>query len=302
MKNQNTASPSLNLVLGYVFGLLGVIAFSLTPIATKLALESFTWQQTLILRWDIACLLAWGYVFIHRKKIHFPLTHLKAIVVLSITIVFGFPFVISAALTEVSASHVGVFIAGIPLASALFTAILGHESPRLGFWVLGTLGAIVVIVYSLMSGDEFGNFHAFDIWLFIAINAVGIGYATSGKLSYSLGGLEIMVWALVMFSPIAVLLTLLNYQQFIFTGTSSSWVGLFYIGSFSQLFGFFAWNRGLKWGGTSKISQLALLQSFLTLAFSALILDEIITPLMITASTLTVLFVLLSSRMRVDKK
>jgi drug/metabolite transporter (DMT)-like permease len=46
----------------------------------------------------------------------------------------------------------------------------------------------------------------------------------------------------------------------------------------SQLLAFFAWYRGLALGGVARVSQMQLLQPFLTLAASALLLHEQVTP------------------------
>jgi drug/metabolite transporter (DMT)-like permease len=47
-----------------------------------------------------------------------------------------------------------------------------------------------------------------------------------------------------------------------------------YLALVSQLLGFFVWNRGLALGGIARVSQTQLLQPFITLAASALLLSE----------------------------
>jgi drug/metabolite transporter (DMT)-like permease len=42
--------------------------------------------------------------------------------------------------------------------------------------------------------------------------------------------------------------------------------------------GFFAWYRGLAWGGTLRVSQVQLLQPFLSLLFSVPLLGETLEP------------------------
>jgi drug/metabolite transporter (DMT)-like permease len=46
----------------------------------------------------------------------------------------------------------------------------------------------------------------------------------------------------------------------------------------SQYLGFFAWNAGLAMGGVARVSQVQLLQSFVTLAFASLLLGEQVKP------------------------
>jgi len=49
------------------------------------------------------------------------------------------------------------------------------------------------------------------------------------------------------------------------------------IGVFSMFLGFFAWYQGLVWGGIAKVSQIQLLQPFLTILASASLLHEALT-------------------------
>jgi drug/metabolite transporter (DMT)-like permease len=47
-----------------------------------------------------------------------------------------------------------------------------------------------------------------------------------------------------------------------------------FVALFSQFLGFFAWNRGLALGGIARVGQRQLLQPFVTLVVSALLLSE----------------------------
>jgi drug/metabolite transporter (DMT)-like permease len=54
----------------------------------------------------------------------------------------------------------------------------------------------------------------------------------------------------------------------------SAWFGFAYVSIVSMFLAFFAWYRGLAIGGVSRVSQLQLLQPFLTLGFATLFLGE----------------------------
>ena len=58
--------------------------------------------------------------------------------------------------------------------------------------------------------------------------------------------------------------------------SSDAWVGFLYLALVSQLFGFFLWNAGLALGGIARVSQTQLLQPFVTIAASAVLLSEAI--------------------------
>ena len=53
-----------------------------------------------------------------------------------------------------------------------------------------------------------------------------------------------------------------------------AWGGFAYVTVFSMWLGFFAWYRGLALGGTLRVSQVQLLQPFLTMVFAVPILGE----------------------------
>ena len=56
--------------------------------------------------------------------------------------------------------------------------------------------------------------------------------------------------------------------------SAAALAGFAYVGIGSMFLGFFAWYAGLARGGVARISQLQLAQTPLTLAWSALVLDE----------------------------
>jgi drug/metabolite transporter (DMT)-like permease len=53
-----------------------------------------------------------------------------------------------------------------------------------------------------------------------------------------------------------------------------SWIGFIYVTVISQFLGFVPWYRGLALGGIAKVSQTQLLQPFLTILASVLLLGE----------------------------
>ena len=68
------------------------------------------------------------------------------------------------------------------------------------------------------------------------------------------------------------------------------------------MIGFFAWNRALALGGVSKIGQIQLLQLFMTLLGSSLLLGEEIDEVTIFFATCVVVVVAIGRRMPVKRK
>ena len=55
---------------------------------------------------------------------------------------------------------------------------------------------------------------------------------------------------------------------------AASWLAFVYVGTVSMWAGFFAWFRGLDWGGALRVSQVQLLQPFLSMLFAVPLLGE----------------------------
>ena len=91
--------------------------------------------------------------------------------------------------------------------------------------------------------------------------------------SLVMGGLPVISWALVIAAPVLVVPAAMaappNLQW-----PAEAWIAFIYVMLVSQFLGFVPWYRGLALGGVAKVSQVQLLQPFLTLLASALWVGE----------------------------
>ncbi|MCY1371301.1 EamA-like transporter family protein [compost metagenome] len=110
--------------------------------------------------------------------------------------------------------------------------------------------------------------------MLLAILACGLGYAEGAKLSRTLGGWQVISWALVLSLPVVAVLSWMRMPAS-FTGISTpAWFSLAYVSLFSMLIGFVFWYRGLAQGGIAAVGQLQLLQPFFGLTLAATLLHE----------------------------
>jgi drug/metabolite transporter (DMT)-like permease len=110
--------------------------------------------------------------------------------------------------------------------------------------------------------------------MLLAILACGLGYAEGAKLSRTLGGWQVISWALVLSLPVVAALSWMRMPTS-FTGISApAWFSLAYVSLFSMLIGFVFWYRGLAQGGIAAVGQLQLLQPFFGLTLAATLLHE----------------------------
>jgi drug/metabolite transporter (DMT)-like permease len=76
------------------------------------------------------------------------------------------------------------------------------------------------------------------------------------------------------------------------------WLAVLYVALFSQWIGFFAWNAGMAMGGIARVSQVQLLQPFVTFALAATFNSETITLQIVLFALAVVATVAISTQTR----
>jgi drug/metabolite transporter (DMT)-like permease len=263
---------------GWINGFVGVVIFSGSLPATKVAVLQFDAVFLTVARAAIAGVLALALLVVFREK-RPSQRDLASLVVVALGVVVGFPLLTALALRHVTAAHTIVFVGLLPLATAIFGVIRAGERPKPAFWVFSVLGSALVMGFALSKG--FAASAVGDALMLAAIIACGLGYAEGARLSRTLGGWQVICWALVLSLPVMILLALMTMPSS-FTGIASpAWLGLAYVSLFSMLIGFVFWYRGLAQGGIAAVGQLQLLQPFFGLAIAAALLHEPVTLAML---------------------
>lgn len=255
------------------WGLLGVIAFSFTVPFTRVAVEGLSPLFIGAGRAVVAAVLAALALSVTRQRFPRGLQWFRLAVVAG-GIVAGFPLLTTFALTSTSASHGAVVIALLPAATATAAVIRGRERPRLLFWVLTAVGVTAALTFALVQSGGFGALHWADLLLLAAVLAAAVGYAEGGLLARELGAWQTISWALVVASPVMILLTALSLGSGIPSATPVQWLAFAYLGVVSMFLGFFAWYRGLAIGPMAQVSQIQLVQPVMSIAWAALLLGE----------------------------
>ena len=184
----------------------------------------------------------------------------------------GFPVLTAFAMQTVPASHGSVVIGLLPLFTAVIAVIISNERPTFGFWVAAIVGALLVVVYSLLRGGM--ELHAGDVYLIAASVLGALGYAVGGNIAKEMGGWQVICWVNVIGFPFSVIGAALVMPDNFAEIPMPAWTGFLYLALASQLFGFFLWYKGLAIGGIARVSQTQLLQSFLSIIAAIVILGE----------------------------
>ena len=273
---------------GWINGLVGVIIFSGSLPATRVAVMQFDPVFLTAARAAIAGALGLCLLLAFREKRPAP-RELISLLVVTLGVVVGFPLLTALALQHVTSAHSIVFVGLLPLATAIFGVIRGGERPKPAFWAFSILGSSLVAGFALSQGIIASPVG--DALMLAAIIVCGLGYAEGAKLSRTLGGWQVISWALVLSLPIMIVLAFLTMPPTLSNIEVPAWIGLAYVSLFSMLIGFVFWYRGLAQGGIAAVGQLQLLQPFFGLALAATLLHESVTPAMLAVTVAVILCV-----------
>lgn len=285
---------------GVLLGLIGVVIFGLTLPMTRIAVAELDPVFVGIGRALISAALAVVFLVSLRQPIP-ERRHWRGLIITSAGLVFGFPIFATLAMVYAPASHGGVILAILPLATAAFSTILSGERPSGAFWFFNVLGSLAVFLFAWLDGAGKDGIHWADLLLLGAIICASFGYAQAGTLSRELGGWQVISWALLIGTPAVALTVWLFSGPINFAASINAWAAFAYLGAFSMFFGFFAWNAGLAKGGVAKIGQLQLLQPFVTLAAAAAIAGENITRVQLIFALVVVAIVVAGRKTHVSR-
>lgn len=266
---------------GWLNGFVGVLIFSGSLPATRVAVADFDPIFLTSARAAIAGLLGLAMLMLFRQK-RPERSDFLSLVIVALGVVVGFPLLTALALKHVTSAHSIIFVGLLPLATAIFGVLRGGERPRPAFWLFSCIGSALVGGFAFSQGVTASPIG--DGLMLAAIIVCGLGYAEGAALSRRLGGWQVICWALAISLPIMLVLTFATLPSSFAGVGSGAWMGLAYVSLFSMLIGFVFWYRGLAQGGIAAVGQLQLLQPFFGLALAASLLHEQVSPLMVVVT------------------
>ncbi len=256
---------------GWINGFLGMLIFSGSLPATRVAVADFDPLFLTSIRATIPAFV--GLAFLLALRQHRPnRNEMFPLLIVALGVVVGFPLLTALALEHITAAYSTVFIGLLPLTTAIFAVLRASERPGAAFWLFSCLGAGLVAGFALIQGVNTSL--AGNLYMVAAIIVCGLGYAEGAKLSRTLGGWQVISWALILSLPGMALLSYYSMPDTFANVGQAAWIGLFYVSLFSMLIGFVFWYRGLALGGIAAVGQLQLLQPFFSLMLAATLLNE----------------------------
>ncbi len=263
---------------GLWLGFLGIVIFSVTLPMTRLAVgtpEAPQMSGVFIAmgRAVVAAVLSAVFLLVTRARLP-RRQELWPLVITAAGVVFGFPLFSSVAMRYVEAMHASVIVGVLPLATAVAGALLHRQRPSAGFWLCAAMGSALVVAFAMLRSGSVGglSIHFADLLLLAAMASAAVGYAYGARLSQHMQAEHVICWALVFSLPLTLPLSVYSWPSAPLP--ASAWGGFAYVSVFSMWLGFFAWYRGLALGGTVRVSQVQLVQPFMSMLFSVPLLGE----------------------------
>jgi drug/metabolite transporter (DMT)-like permease len=284
---------------GFLLGALGVLGFSFSLPATRLAVADLDPVLVAFGRAVVAGLLSVAVLAATRAP-RPTAAQGRSLVLVALGVVVGFPLLTSLALHHVPASHGAVVVGVLPAFTAAAAVVRAGERPTPAFWAAGGAGLAAVLAFALTQGDG-GGLGTPDLELLLAVVLCAVGYAEGGRLSRELGGARTICWALVLSLPVTAALAAAALATHGAHGGATAWLGFAYVSLISMFLAFFAWYAGLARGGIAKIGQVQLAQPVLSLVWAALILGESVGAVTVGAALAVLACVVATQRARVAR-
>ncbi len=304
LKATTTAQTSADHRRGLWLGLLGVAIFALTLPMTRLAVGTPEAPQMsgvfiALGRAVVAGLLSAVFLLITQAPLP-RRDQWRPLALVAAGVVFGFPLCTSIAMRHVEAVHASVIVGVLPLATAAVGAWLHRQRPSAGFWVCAATGTALVVAFAVLrSGTAQLSIAPADALLLLAMACAAVGYGYGAQLSQNMRAEHVICWALVLSLPLNVPLALMEWPQSAIK--TEAWWAFAYVAVFSMWLGFFAWYRGLALGGTVRVSQVQLVQPFLSMLFAVPLLGETLDALTIGFGLAVIVTVFAGKKMPVHQ-
>jgi drug/metabolite transporter (DMT)-like permease len=282
-----------------VLGLLGVLGFSFTLPATRVAVDELDPVFIGLGRAAVAAVPAAVLLAIWRERLPDRRT-LARLGVVALGVVFGFPLLSALALEELTAAHSAVIVGLLPAATAVMAVARAGERPSAGFWAASLAGLVAVLAFAASQGA--GRPSGADLLVLAAVALGAVGYAEGGSLARDMGGSRVICWALVLSLPLTLPLGLAGAVAGGVSAPADAWLGFAYVALISQFLAFFAWYAALARGGVAKIGQVQLVQPLLTLGWAAALLGEHVGLVTLVASIAVVASVVATQRARIENR
>lgn len=204
------------------------------------------------------------------------------------------------ALLYSTASNVAILVGTTPLATALLLSIFYKEERMKGRQIAGSLIAFAGMIMVILNGQLIlhlnprGDILALGAsltWAFYSLIIKGL----SSRYDSLFITRKVFAYGLLSILPYIIFVEPLNTDMEILSRPTVC-LNLLYLGLVASMLCYFAWNWSLTRLGTVRATNIIYLQSFFTMLFSYLILNERITLMAICGTLVLILGMIMASK------
>ena len=245
---------------GVGLGALGILGFSFSFPATRLAVADLDPWLVAFGRATVAAALAAAYLAITRAA-RPTRREARSLAIVAAGVVVGFPLFTSLALQSETSAHGAVVIAFLPAATAVAAVLRAGERPSRRFWLACGAGLVAVLAFiggSAGAGLTASGPNAPDLFLLAGTALCAIGYAEGGALARTLGAARTICWALVISAPVSATVAAVAAAGAGLHGATTAWLGLAYVSVISMFLGFVARHPltpGPRWQARHRLKR-----------------------------------------------
>lgn len=278
---------------GLLLGFVGVVCFSVSLPATRVAVKAFDANFVSFGRAIVAAACA-AIALLIARPVRPSASQWKRMVFVSAGVVIGFPLFTGLALRHAEAGHGAVVIGLLPAATAGVSVLRSGERPSLRYWFYAFTGMVAIAILAFARSTT-AELALGDLLFVLAVLAAAVGYTEGAMLSRELGGWQTISWSLLLSLPITIPIAISGLGSIDGNERWTAWTAFAYLGMVSMFLGFFAWYAGLAMGGIARVSQIQLIQPILSVVWAVLFLHERADWLLFAVATV-VLFAVFGSR------
>ncbi|MES2529090.1 MAG: DMT family transporter [Bdellovibrionota bacterium] len=256
--------------------ILCVFLFALTAPFTRMAALETTAESIILIRILGAAVVCLIFVLMDRWTP--PRKAWPGLIATATGTVIGFNSLMAFGLREVPAGHAAVALAGLPLATSIYSVLRDGLNPGIKFWIFAIVGT--VLSFSFFFFMNINGIASGDIYLLLSVLSASFGYVEGGRVSRIHGGTRTMSWAVLLTLPIVIPFAIFYFYGIreTFSLSLNGWLSVSYVALVSQSLGMFLWLRVLAIGPMERVAQVQLLQPFFTLFGAIILLNETVIP------------------------
>src|SRR5262245_34589029 len=207
------------------WGFVGVVGFSFSLPATRLAVEDLDPTFVGLGRALVAAVLAAALLAVRRERVP-ARRDLPRFAIVGLGVVIGFPLFTSLALKHLGSAHASVVVGLLPAATAAWAVARAGERPPKAFWAAAAAGLVAVLAFAATQGVD--GIATADVLVLIAVALGGLGYAEGGALARTYGGWQVICWALILTAPALIIPVAISAQSGVHAD-AQAWLGFAYV-------------------------------------------------------------------------